>query len=190
LQVAEDNEIEQSVPIKINPGGARRPAAAGHAGALGYVGKRSVAIVVIKLVPAVCGHIQVFKSVIVVIADSDSHSVTCSVQPSSLSYVFECAVFFLVEKPIPILWARFLRDRPLGRGVAERSAVDHKNIQAPIVVGVKQGNAGSHRFDQVFSRGVRRDVLKIYVQGGSYIGVLCTGGWRNCGLRGADRREN
>src|SRR5882757_6063083 len=165
-------------------------ATAGYAGTLSCIGKCSVAIVVIKPVPAVCGHVQVFKSVIVVIADGDSHSVTYSVQPGFLSYVFECAVFFLVEKPIPILWARFFRNRPFGRGIAERSAVDHKNVQAPIVVVVKQGNAGSHGFDQVFSRGVRSDVLKIYVQRGSYIDVLCNVGCRSCGLRRAGPREN
>src|ERR1700757_3679607 len=78
LQIAEDNEIEQPVSIKVNPGRTRGPTARGDTGTLRHVGKCSVAIVVIKLVSAVSGYVQIFESIIVVISDGDSHSVTNS----------------------------------------------------------------------------------------------------------------
>src|SRR5260370_8164643 len=124
-------EIGRAAVKNVNPGRECRPAPSGYAGTLSCIGKFSVAIVVVKLVPAVCGHVQVFKSVIVVITDGDSHSVTYSVQPGFLGYVFECAVFFLVEKSIPILWAPFFRNRPFGRGIPHTAPLSPNNAPHP-----------------------------------------------------------
>jgi len=92
LDVAENHEVEQAVIIQVHPGSARGPAAAADAGFFRDIGERAVAIVMIELVAAVGGHVQIFEAIVVIIADGDSHPVAYALQSGLLGYIFECAV--------------------------------------------------------------------------------------------------
>src|SRR5579859_1209315 len=76
LDITENDEVKEAIVIQIHPGSAGGPAAARDAGLLGHVGKGAVAIVVIELIAAVGGHIQILEAVVVVITYGDSHTIT------------------------------------------------------------------------------------------------------------------
>jgi len=74
LDVAGDEEIEQTVMVIVAPGGAGGPAAESDAGFFGDVCKRAVAIVVIETVLAVVGDIDVRPAVVVVVRDGNAEA--------------------------------------------------------------------------------------------------------------------
>ncbi len=173
LQVSGHDQIQQSISIQIDPRRAGRPPAATDAGLFRYISKCAVSIVMVKPVSAIGGYVQIFKPIIVIVSDGNSHAVTASLQPGPRSYIFKCAIVLLVIKAIPLPGAALLRNRPLRRGITERSSIHYENIQASIVVIIKQGHARSHRLNQVFPGRVRSDVFKIQTERQCYIGELC-----------------
>src|SRR5258708_7666194 len=137
FEIAQHDQIKESIAIQIHPCGTRRPATASHAGLLRHIGEGAITVVVIQLVPAVRSNIQVLIAVIVVIPDGYSHSLSRSLQSRFFRNVFAAAVTFLLVEPIPILRPCFLRNRSLWRRIGEWRTVDQENIQTPIVVIVK-----------------------------------------------------
>src|ERR1700730_2050945 len=69
IRIAEDNQIQESVPVQIHPCRAGRPAASSHTRLLGYIGECAIAVIVVELVSAVRGHVKIFEAVIVVVAN-------------------------------------------------------------------------------------------------------------------------
>ena len=53
LQIAQHNQVQQSVALQINPGGAGGPSAPGGAGFFGYIGKSAVTIIMVEPVAPV-----------------------------------------------------------------------------------------------------------------------------------------
>ncbi len=155
LHVAQHDEIEQAIVIEVHPGCGRRPTAAAGAGALRDIGEGSVSVVVIEMVAAEAGYIEIVVSVIVVVADSYAHVVSDTLKASLLRYILKGSVRLLMVEAVPILRAGLLRDRSLGRGIAERRSVGEEDVESAVVVVVEESDAGSHGFDQIFFVGVR-----------------------------------
>src|SRR5712692_8123402 len=103
FEIPQHDQIKESIAIQINPCSACRPATASDGGFLRHIGESAIAIVVIKLVPAVRSNVQILIAVIVVIPYGYSHAVARSLQTGLLGNVFERAVCLLVIQPIPIL---------------------------------------------------------------------------------------
>src|SRR5271170_1632955 len=155
LDIPQYNEVEESISVKIDPGRGGGPSAAHNTGFLGYIGKGSVAIVVVELIAAVGRYVQVFIAVVVVIADRYSHAVARALKPGLFRDIFKCSVGFLMVKTVPIFRASFLRDCALRRRVCKGGAIDEEKVKPAIVVIVKKGNARTHGLNEIFLRCVR-----------------------------------
>ena len=160
--VAIYNQVEQTVVIQVHPGRRSGPATAPHACLVRHVGESAVAVVVIKTVAAIAGDEEILVAVVVVIGNRNAHAVADSLQTRLLSDVLERSIGLLVVHAIPVfgpglLWNEALRSR-IGIGCA----VDQEEIETAVVIAVEQGNAGAHRLNQVFARGVRRLMQEVH----------------------------
>src|SRR6185369_11114063 len=160
LQVARDHQIQQAVAIEVHPCSAGGPSSTGDTGVGRYIGERTVAVVVIKLVAAIRRHVEILIAVVVIISDGNSHTVTCSLHTRLFGDVLERAVLLLMVEPVPVPGICFLRNCALGRWIGNGRAVDQKQIKTSIIVEVKKGHTSAHRLNQVFFRGMRRKMLK------------------------------
>ncbi len=95
----------------------------------------------IQVVAAVLGHVQIFKTVVVVVSDGDSHAIADALQTGLLGDIFEAAVLALVVKPVPVRRRLLLGNRPLRHGIAQRGAVHEKQIQPAVIVEVERRDA-------------------------------------------------
>src|SRR5580698_230570 len=75
IQIAGNEQIQPAVVIVIEKSRRSRPTAGGDASLRGDIRKSAVAIVVIQNILSEVGHVDVRKTVIVIIPDRDSHSV-------------------------------------------------------------------------------------------------------------------
>src|SRR6202035_24408 len=110
FHVTQDNQIQQSIIVQVHPRRAAGPSATTDTSLLRDVGKRTVAIVVIKPVAAICSHKQIGIAVVVVIAYDHAHAVARSFEPRFFRDVLEASVTLLVVQAIPDLLAVFPRN--------------------------------------------------------------------------------
>src|SRR5436309_12934917 len=82
----------------------------------------------VELVAAVRGNVEIFKAVVVIIADGDAHAVAEALQTSFLGHVFEGAIGFLVEEAVPVGWAGLFGGGDLWRGVVVGGVVIVGNV--------------------------------------------------------------
>src|SRR6202050_3528423 len=102
----------------------------------------AVAVVVIKHVLAVVGDVQVFKAVVIVIADANALTPAGMREPSSPGDVGKGAVAVVVIQMI---------GRSTGRGrTIQRRPVDDENVGPAVVVVVKGCHTGAGGLDDVF----------------------------------------
>src|SRR4029077_5727505 len=111
----------------------------GHAGLLGHIGKRAVAVVVVENVVAKISGEEIVEAVVVVISDTTGLPPSGSGQASLLGYVGKGAVTIVAKQITGIAIPR--------RGL-EASSVHQKNIEPAIVVVVKQRHAAAHFLEQ------------------------------------------
>src|ERR1700674_4644680 len=97
LDIAKDNGVEEAIVIKVPPGGPGGPTAARDPSLIGHVGKGAVTIVVIELIAAVSGHIQILEAIVVIIARGDSHTIARALETGPLGDIFKRAVLFLMK---------------------------------------------------------------------------------------------
>ncbi len=136
LDVAGNEEIEQTVVIIVAPGGAGGPAAESDAGFFGEVCKRAVAIVVIETVLAVVGDVDVRPAVVVVVRGGNAEAPTLVGDAGFLGNVSERAVVIVVEEHC----ARrgFLPFHRGGGGTVEKI-----DVQPAVVVVIEKRDAGA-----------------------------------------------
>ena len=120
----------------------------------------------VELVAAVRGNVEIFKAVVVIIADGDAHAVAEALQTSFLGHVFEGAIGFLVEEAVPVSWTGLLGDGALRRGILEGGAVNEENVEAAVVVVIKEGNTATHGFHQIVLGRMRRQVIEVDAEEG------------------------
>src|ERR1039457_1974429 len=106
LQIVEDDEVEQSIIVHINPGARDCPERPVLGIGLiktsfgGYVHEGPVTIVVIERIALNARDKNVFVSVVIVVANCDSDIVASSRYPGLLGYVGEVSVAVVLEKAI------------------------------------------------------------------------------------------
>jgi hypothetical protein len=66
--------VAEEVPIQIHPRRTRRPSVSAHTGARGQIRKRAVPVVVIEVIAPIPGDIDVFESIVVVVANGHAHA--------------------------------------------------------------------------------------------------------------------
>src|SRR5580698_2973768 len=146
LHVSQHHQIQTPIIVQINPRRARIP---GHTRSVIASGsrtfrnicKRAVSVVVVQMVPSVSGDIEVLIAVVVVVANRNAHVIPDTFQTSSLSNVLERSILALVVQPVPVLRRTLLRDRSLLRGIIQRRSIHKEQIEAAIIVIVKDGNS-------------------------------------------------
>ena len=131
LQIAQDDEIEKAIVVEIDPCGGGGPSAAGRAGFLGYIGKGSVAVVVIETVATVSRDVEIFIAVVIVIAHGDTHAIADALQAGLFGDVFEGAILLLMKEAIPIFGAVFCGIVPFGVGSASGAPLTKKMSSSP-----------------------------------------------------------
>src|SRR5579864_9298929 len=92
IQIAQNNQVKESVVVQINPGRAGGPSTSANTGLLRHIDECSIAIVMVELVSSESSHVEIFKSVVVVVAHSNAHAVTSSLQACLFCDVLECSV--------------------------------------------------------------------------------------------------
>ena len=89
----------------------------------------------VKAVLAVIGYVQVFPSVVIVVADASSLAPAAGLQSGLCSYVSECSVMIVVVK---VIGGSFVRCKPF-----EVGSIDEENIGPSVVVIVEDCDTGS-----------------------------------------------
>src|SRR5260370_22126341 len=87
--------------VEVSPSGAGRPSTAGNPRLGGDVGKRAIAVVVVKLVATVCGDVQIFPAVAVVVAHRHTHTVACTLKSGVFRNILKRAILFLMLDTVP-----------------------------------------------------------------------------------------
>src|SRR5215472_14209457 len=64
-----NKKIELAIVVVVEPDGARRPPRRRDSCLLGHIGERAIAVIVIKNVAPVLGHVKIGKAVPVIVAD-------------------------------------------------------------------------------------------------------------------------
>ena len=92
LHVAADKEIDASILVVVEPGGADGPAVDLDAGLLSDIGEVAVAVVVVENHLAVAGDKQVVVAVVVVVGSGDRHRVHVGIEAGLLGHIGEVSV--------------------------------------------------------------------------------------------------
>src|ERR1700689_377340 len=103
LHITRNDQVKPSVVIVVYPGGARHPARAGNTRRRRHICKCTVTIVVVERTAAVSCYIEVFESVVVVVANRNACGIAESRKARVLCDIFEGSIRFLVIEPVPIL---------------------------------------------------------------------------------------
>src|SRR5262249_49195596 len=99
-------------------------------------------IVVVEAILPIVGDVQVFPTIVVVVADADALSPARGIQTGSFSHVCEGSVVVVVIQAT---------GRPFSRGKSiEFGAIYQKDVGPAIVVVVENGDAVSRGLDDVF----------------------------------------
>ncbi len=87
-----DKQIEPAVVVVIKPDRGRIPAGSFNAGLPGYIGKSSIAVIVVKNAFAALCNVDVGRSVIVIVSNRYALSKAAPANTGFFSHVRECSV--------------------------------------------------------------------------------------------------
>src|SRR5882757_7460641 len=169
IDVASDEQIQVPVIVIIKKAGGDGPSARLDFRFGGDIRKCAVAIVVVENVFPEVGHIDIGKTVVVVVTDSHPHSVIAVVhirEPSLLGDIGEAAVLVLAVQTVPVGGIMAVEVRNPGQRIANMTCVHQKNVQQAVVVVIQQSDSARHSFDEVFPGGRRVVKDKINAFGG------------------------
>ena len=136
------SSIQVSIAIIIKKSASRPPAHVafiGQSHLLGNIGKSAVPIVTVENILAVISDEDILESIVVVVPDRYSAGPPRPHQPGLLRNIG--------ERTIPVILVEAIT-RP-GNRFVHPSAAQHENIQPSVVVKIQEGNAATHRFDDV-----------------------------------------
>src|SRR5579872_1220112 len=143
VHIVGDNQIETPVAIVVNECATGPPglARSRNAGLFCDLGEHSV-VVVIEAILAVISDVEIFPSVVVVVADANALSPAGRGEARFRRHVGESAVMVIVIETIA-------RTLPGGKSL-EPCAIHQKNVGPAVVVVVEDRDAGSCGLDDVF----------------------------------------
>src|SRR6266571_3267353 len=160
--IVRHEKIEAPVTVIINPCGACAPTRVIYPRVHGDVRESTVTVVVVEDVVSEVCDVQILEAVVIVVPDSDSHSVAHMPDSGFLSDVHELELSGLAqqvtEEPVaglPVQRRRKLRLTGILSRVEHR-ALHHIDVQVPVIVVIEEGDACSHNFGHVvLARGTR-----------------------------------
>src|SRR5213080_1321951 len=144
IDVVGDEEIEFAVTIVVDKRAASVPTLAvpAHAGFVGHIGERAIAVIVVKHVLAKVACEEILKAVVVVVTNANALSPAGVGYASLQSNVGECAVSIIFEEMGRWLLA-------LGETFQARS-VHQENVEPAVVVVIIKSNAAASGLKQIF----------------------------------------
>src|SRR5271170_4489058 len=128
LHITRNDQVKPSVVVVVHPGGTGHPTRAGNARRGGHVRESTVTIVVVKRTASVSGYVEVFESVVVVVANRNARGIAESRKARLLRHIFEGSIGFLMIEPVPVLRAVFPGNRAFRCRVIEPRAISEKDI--------------------------------------------------------------
>src|SRR5215475_205239 len=152
VDVVRHEEVNVPVIIDVAKCATRAPELRPDAGFLGDVGKRTVSIVVIQLVSAKAGDVEICPAIVVVIGRTRSHAEAGHTNTGLRGHIGERTVLIIAVQTMPGS-RRFLL-------VGEGTTIHKENIRPAIVVVIEDDAAASHRFGHVLLRTRAVFVLK------------------------------
>src|SRR5208337_3112638 len=141
-------KVEQPIVVVIEPPRGYRPCLAelgdetADSRLLGHIREGSVPIVMEKLVAVDAGHVEIDKSIIVVVAGGHSHRIADALQAGFFGYIGEGSVP-VVAKEAVVVTGIALFQRRNGRTIGK------ENIQQTGVVVVEDGYSSHHGFKRI-----------------------------------------
>ena len=95
-----DEQIQTSVIVVVKPDRTRCPARSGDARLRGYIGERAVAVIVIENALWILGEVKIRKTIRVIVAHRNAHSVRSSADAGFDGHVSKGAVTVVVIKRV------------------------------------------------------------------------------------------
>src|SRR5215831_19815919 len=89
VKVVRDKKVETTVAIIVDPCRACAPARIIHTGLVGHIGEGSVSVIVIQHVATEICDIKILKTIVVIVSNCDSHSVSDMSDARLLGHVNE-----------------------------------------------------------------------------------------------------
>src|SRR5712692_8936547 len=75
IEIAADEQVELAVVVVVEKAGARAPSGGRHSRLRRHILKLAVAAIPVENIGAIGGQVEILKSVVIIIADGDAHSV-------------------------------------------------------------------------------------------------------------------
>ena len=158
VEVAGYKQIQFPIVVVVKESCRYGPSACRHSRLRRNIGESAVAIVVVEDVLPIVGDINIRKTIVVVVPDSNSHSVvrvSGVLQAGLHSDVGERAVFVLTVKTVPVCRVVPLEVSRTAKWVRHVACIHQKNIEQAIIVVIDQGHAAGHSLNQVLARSWR-----------------------------------
>ena len=157
IEIAADEQVELAVVVVVEKAGARAPSGGRHSRLRRHILKRAVAAIPVENIGTIGGQVEILKSVVIIIADGDAHSVPGPDpgQARLLGDIGEFSVAIVPVEPIPVLGVALVDFRPRRHRVLEPGAVSEEDIEIAIVIVVKKRDASAHCLQQVLVGGWR-----------------------------------
>src|SRR5579863_1634565 len=181
LQIINDDQVEQAIVVYVDPRRGHRPQRAifgiglAQSGFRGDVGKRAVAIVVVKSVAVDAGDEDVFVAIVVVVANGHANVVASARQSGFFGDVGEVAVAVVFEETVGVFW-RILVER------FDVGSVSKEDVEFAVIVVIKNGHPAGHGFGRMAFRsfvGIEFEIDRLV---GEADWTISAGGLSRCGL--------
>ena len=141
LNIVGYKQIQQAIAVVVDKraAGAEARFRVKQSGFLSHFGKGAIAVIAIQLVLPVISYEDIFKAVVVIVADADAASPSAISQPGLLGHVGKRTVAVVLVEPVG----------GIGRGVLYPSPAEDEDIHPSVVVVVKESAASAHALHNV-----------------------------------------
>ena len=144
IHVTQDDEVQPSIAIVVEPTGAGGPSRSVEPELAGHVRKGADTLVAVHDVPAISRDVKIDETIIIIISCGHTEAVAAAFDASELGDICKSAIRFLMIESIPEAWV-VLVWLVVGRHrIAESRAVCEIDIEASVVVVIKERHAAAH----------------------------------------------
>jgi len=158
LNIVADKQVQQSIPIVVEPdGGSAEAFAIAKTACFGDIYKGPLPRVLEEAILADTGNQDVRETIVVVVSDRHSHAVHLHIKSAPASYVREGAVTVVVEQAHGA--ANALVAWPIG-------SVYQQDVLPAVIVVVKEGAPGAHGFRKILATKGAAVVMELNARGG------------------------
>src|SRR3984957_864010 len=155
IEIAGHKEVQLSIVVVVKESCRHRPSARRSARFCRNIREGAVTIIVVEDVLPEVRYVNIRKAVVVVVPDSNSHSVigiSRVLQTGLHGDVSERAVFVLTVKTVPVCRVVPFEMSRAAKRVRHAACIHQKNIEQAVIVVIEKGHAAGHGLNQVLAR--------------------------------------